>query len=55
MTAIVEHKQIIREPCKIHSESIGGTIRFPYDNYKKIIGKLMKTIGKHKKISRKPY
>ena len=55
MKTIGKHKKTIRKPYKIHRKPIGGTLGFPYENYKKIIAKPMKTIGKHKKTIRKPY
>ena len=35
-----------RKTYEINIKSIGGTLGFPYEKYKKIIGKPIKTIGK---------
>jgi len=36
----------IKKTYEIHIKSIGGTLGFPHEKYKKIIGKHIKTIGK---------
>ena len=46
MKTIGKHKKTSRKSYKIHGKSIGGTLGFPYENYKKIIGTPMKTVGK---------
>ena len=55
MRTLGKRTKTIRKPYKIHRKSIGGTLRFPYENYKNIIIKPMKIIGKHKKTIGKPY
>ena len=55
MKTIGKHTKAIRKTYKIHRKSIGGTIGFPYENYKKLIGKRKKIIGKHAKAIRTSY
>ena len=54
MKSIGKHKKTIRKPYKTYEKSIGDTLGFPYDNYKKIIRKPMKTIGKPTKTIQHP-
>ena len=47
------YKTIVK-PKEINRKSIRGTLGFPYENYKKITGKHMKTIRRHMKTISKP-
>ena len=37
MKTVGKPTKTIRKPYKIHRKPIGGTLGFPYENYKKII------------------
>ena len=54
MKTIGKHMKNIRKPLEIDRKSIGGTLGFLYEKYKKSMGKHMKNIGKHVKTIRKP-